>query len=164
MRSVALMATRRPLGLMGLLKRIRGFTMVICSYCEMENDTVLRKCSFCNAPLDIKRPKLNGFVYLELCERPFEVLATFHTYDLLVLLRLVRERRTDCYHQMRTLQKAPEAVSVPSELLRFGEEEYRLYTARMKVIEGILIDRMGYKPKRIDNKLLESLKRKIENN
>lgn len=138
--------------------------MVVCSYCETENDAALRKCLFCNASLDIVRPKLDGFVYLDLCERPFESLVTFHTYDLLVLLRLVREKRTDCYHQMRTLQKAPEAVLVPDELLRFGEEEYRVYTARMKVIEGILIDRMGYKPKRIDDKLLESLKRKIENN
>ena len=33
----------------------------------------------------------------------------------------------------------------------------------MKVKEGIFIDRMGYKPKRVENKLLNSLKAKIEN-
>jgi hypothetical protein len=33
----------------------------------------------------------------------------------------------------------------------------------MKVIEGILIDRMGYKSKRVDDKLLESLRKKVEN-
>jgi len=32
----------------------------------------------------------------------------------------------------------------------------------MKVLEGILIDRMGYKPKRSDDMLLVSLKAKIE--
>lgn len=32
----------------------------------------------------------------------------------------------------------------------------------MKLIEGVLIDRMGYKPKRVDEKLLESLRMRIE--
>lgn len=101
-------------------------------------------------------------MYLELCERPFSVLVSFHTYDLLVLLRLVREKRTSCYHLMRTVQKAPDGVVVPSDIKGLAENEYRLYTSRMKVIEGILVDRMGYKPKRIDNKLLEKFKEKIE--
>ncbi|WP_301161148.1 hypothetical protein [Actinomadura geliboluensis] len=63
---------------------------------------------------------------------------------------------------MRTVQKAPEGVEIDSETLAFSESEYRRYTARMRVIEEILIDRMGYKPKRIDDKLLISLKKKIE--
>ncbi|MFT9601007.1 hypothetical protein [Mesobacillus sp.] len=54
-------------------------------------------------------------------------------------------------------------IEIDSDTLAFGESEYRRYTARMKVIEGILIDRMGYKPKRVDDKLLESLRVKIEN-
>lgn len=39
-------------------------------------------------------------------------------------------------------------------------ESYRRYTACMKVIEGILIDRMGYKPKKVDDKLLEAFEKK----
>ncbi len=76
----------------------------------------------------------------------------------------MREERTKSYNLMRTIQKAPEDVFIDSDTLAFAESEYRLYSARMKVIEGILIDRMGYKPKRIDDKLLESLKMKIESN
>ena len=136
--------------------------MMICSYCGQENSQYAETCSFCEAPLKAKRPKLDGFMYLDLCERPFQILASFHTYDLLVLLRLVREKRTSCYHLMRTVQKAPDGVIILDEVKSFGEREYRLYTARMKVIEGILIDRMGYKPKRVDDKLLISLKEKIE--
>jgi hypothetical protein len=34
----------------------------------------------------------------------------------------------------------------------------------MKVLEGISIVGMGYKPKRVDDKLLASLKAKVENN
>lgn len=135
---------------------------MICSYCGSENKHT-GNCGFCNAPLKKQRPKLREFVYLNQCELPFEQLINFHTYDLLVLLRLVREERSKSYNLMRSVQKAPEEVVVDSDTLAFAESEYRRYTARMKVIEGILIDRMGYKPKRVDDKLLESLRKKVEN-
>lgn len=138
--------------------------MMICSYCQTKNENNVEKCCFCEAPLKIERPKLKDMVFVEQAEQPFHVLVTYHTYDLLVLLRMVREERTKSYDLMRTLQKAPEEVMVDSNTLDFAEQEYRRYTARMKLIEGILIDRMGYKPKRVDNKLLESLRAKIERN
>ncbi|MED4462064.1 hypothetical protein [Metabacillus fastidiosus] len=132
--------------------------MICCSYCETENQENDKNCSFCGAELKRLRPKVREFVYLELCERPFQELELFHTYDLLVLLRLVRAERTKSYDLMRTVQKAPEDVEIDKELLGYSESQYRLYTARMKLIEGILIDRMEYKPKRVDDKLLESLR------
>jgi hypothetical protein len=135
---------------------------MICSYCGSENSVDTEKCGFCDAPLKKQRPKMKEFVYLNQVELPFDQLSIFHTYDLLVLLRLVREERSKSYNLMRTIQKAPEGVLVDAETLAFGESEYRRYTARMKVIEGILIDRMGYKPKRVDDKLLMSLRVKIE--
>lgn len=134
-----------------------------CSYCGSENSVDTENCEFCDAPLKKERPKMREFVYLDQVELRFDQLAVFHTYDLLVLLRLVREERSKSYNLMRTVQKAPEEVVVDSDTLVFAEGEYRRYTARMKVIEGILIDRMGYKPKRVDDKLLESLRVKIEN-
>jgi hypothetical protein len=74
----------------------------------------------------------------------------------------VREERSKCYYLMRGVQKGSELIEIDSETLAFAESEYRRYTGRMRVIEGILIDRMGYKPKRVDDKLLESLRVKIE--
>jgi hypothetical protein len=136
---------------------------MICSYCGSENGQYAEVCGFCDASLNKQRPKMREFIYLEQIELPFDQLSLFHTYDLLILLRLVREERSKSYNLMRTVQKAPEVVLVDPETLTFGESEYRRYTARMKVIEGILIDRMGYKPKRVDDKLLESLRVKIEN-
>lgn len=35
-----------------------------------------------------------------------------------------------------------------------SEDDYKRFTAYMHLIEEILIDRIGYKPKRIDDKLL----------
>jgi hypothetical protein len=136
---------------------------MICSYCQLENKQYAENCGFCDAPLKKQRPKLKDYVYVDQAELPFRELSLFHTYDILILLRLVREERTKCYKLMRTVQKAQNEILVDSDTLAFAEQEYRRYTARMKVLEGILIDRMGYKPKRVDNKLLESLKAKIEN-
>lgn len=135
---------------------------MICSYCGLDNNQYTENCGFCGAPLKKQRPKLKDHVYLDQAESPFRELSLFHTYDLLILLRLVREERTKCYKLMRTVQKAPDSVEIDSDTLAFAEQEYRRYTARMKVIEGILIDRMGYKPKRVDDRLLERLKAKIE--
>lgn len=64
---------------------------------------------------------------------------------------------------MRGVQKGVELIEIDSDTLAFAESEYRRYTARMRVVEGILIDRMGYKPKRVDEKLLVSLQGKIQN-
>lgn len=136
---------------------------MICSYCGSENSKNAENCGFCDAPLKKQRAKIRDFLVLDHAELPFGELSNFHTYDLLVLLRLVREERTKCYNLMRTIQKAPKDVLIDSDTLAFAEQEYRRYTARMRVIEGILIDRMGYKPKRVDDKLLEALRVKIEN-
>lgn len=135
---------------------------MICGYCGSENQQHAEHCEFCVAPLNMKRPKMREYVYLEQCELSFGELSLFHTYDLLILLRLAREERTKSYNLMRSVQKGAELVEIDSEILAFAESDYRGYTARVRVIEGILIDRMGYKPKRIDDKLLESLRRKIE--
>ena len=136
---------------------------MICSYCGSDNSQYEITCGFCMAPLKKQRPKMREFVYLDQAELPFGELSNFHTYDLLVLLRLVREERTKCYHLMRNVQKGSKLIEIDSDTLAFAEQEYRRFTARMKVIEGILIDRMGYKPKRIDDKLLESLRIKVKN-
>lgn len=135
---------------------------MICSYCETENDQHAETCGFCGAPLNKQRPKLKEFVFLDQAKYPFEELSLFHTYDLLILLRLVREERTSTYNLMRIIRKLSKEVEVDSEDITYAEQEYRRYTACMKLIEGILIDRMGYKPKRVDDKLLTSLKMKIE--
>jgi len=133
-----------------------------CSYCEAENSAYAESCDFCKAPLKVDRPSLDRAVVEEDFEKPFPILVTYHTYHLLLLLRRVRDERSRMYKLMRRVQKAPEGVEVDSDTLAFAEQEYRAYTARMRVIEGILIDRMGYKPKRVDDKLLASLQAKIE--
>lgn len=142
---------------------------MICSYCQTENNKTNDNCAFCNAPLTIKRPIQKNFINVDHAEKPFEELIQFHTYDLLVLLRLVRAERSTAYDMMisiqRLIKKAPEGSqgdSSNAEVIKHAETDYRRHTSRMKLLEAILIDRMGYKPKRVDNKLLEALQAKIQ--
>lgn len=136
--------------------------MMKCLYCDSENNSIDQACSVCGAPLYTKRPQLKEYVSLEDSALSFQELQRFHTYDLLILLRLVREERSKSYNLMRTVQKAPEGIEIDKSIIEFGESEYRFYTARMKLIEGLLVDRMGYKPKRVDDKLLTALKHRME--
>src|SRR5699024_5514003 len=88
-------------------------------------------------------------------------------YDLLLLLSHLREQRSTAYKTMQSVRKAPNEVKTSrndyDELNEYGQELYREATARKNIIEQILIDRMGYYPKRIDNKLLNILEQKIIN-
>ena len=92
---------------------------------------------------------------------PQPELARLHTLELCLLVRFLRGERTKAYNQMRIVQKGSQMVQIDKEVLEAGERLYRNATKRMRVIEGILVDRLGYKPKRIDDKLIASLESKI---
>ncbi|MCY8232002.1 hypothetical protein [Priestia endophytica] len=62
---------------------------------------------------------------------------------------------------MRLIKKGAEEAHIDAETVSFSEEQYLYYTKRAKVLEGILVDRMGYKPKTINDKLLLGIDRKI---
>jgi hypothetical protein len=134
---------------------------MICSYCGTENQEN-KSCLFCGAPLDLYRPKRKNFVYLEHCELPFLELKEMHTYDLLFLLRLVRKERSEAFNQMRLIKKGAQEAQMDQQTISFAEEQYLYYTKRARVLEGILIDRMGYKPKTINDRLLISMDQKIK--
>src|SRR5699024_6932254 len=95
-------------------------------------------------------------------------LSKYHTYDLLLLLSYLREQRSTAYKNMQSVRKAPNEVKTSrndyDELNEYGQEYYREVTARKNIIKQILIDRMKNYPKRVDNKLLDALKSKIERN
>jgi len=133
---------------------------MLCPYCQTEQKQE-KICSFCKADLTQDRPKMKQTLSEEEAYQSQPVLTTYHTYDLMVLLQHIRKERSFYYHNMQIVRKAPFEANVPEEINQEGQRIYREHTAQMRVIESILIDRMGYYPKRIDNKLLEALKNKI---
>jgi len=134
-----------------------------CAYCKTENKDSEIRCTFCEADLTISRPKVKRFVDASDAYQPYPVLTSYHTFDLLQLLRLVRRNRTDAYNSLRITLKASNEMEVPEELKNASEDEYKRSTAYMNIIEQILIDRIGYKPQRIDDKLLQAWDKKIKN-
>ena len=139
---------------------------MICSYCKTETQNH-ETCDFCQADLSKKRPKINELLIPDISmnwEQPR--LETLHTYDLLLVLRHIRAERTTYYRIMQVVRKAPEEAKNDNyeENNEYGQQLYRELTARKNIIEQILVDRMGYFPKRIDDKLLNALYEKIERN
>lgn len=132
-----------------------------CSYCKTKNKESEIRCTFCEADLAFSRPKIKRFVELSDAYKPYPILNGYHTFDLLQLLRLVRRSRTDAYNSLRITLKASNEMEVPEEFKNASEDEYKRSTAYMNIIEQILVDRIGYKPQRIDDKLLEAWEKRL---
>src|SRR5699024_6998228 len=130
-----------------------------CTYCKVKQENK-KICSFCEADLTQERPKKKQTLSQEEAYQTQPELSKYHTYDLLLLLSYLREQRSTAYKTMQSVRKAPNEVKTSrndyDELNEYGQEFYREATARKNIIEQILIDRMGYYPKRVDNKELEN--------
>jgi len=126
---------------------------VQCTYCKTENDSSEIRCTFCKAELTKPRPKIKPFISFD-GFKTYTELNTYHTYDLLKLLKEVRKHRSDAFNLLRMALKFSNDIEVPTDLKNATEDDYKRFTTYMHLIEEILIDRIGYKPKRIDDKLL----------
>lgn len=124
-----------------------------CSYCKTENENNEIRCTFCEADLTKQRPVLKPFISFD-SFKTYKELSDFHTYDLLKLLKEVRKQRSESFNLLRMALKLSNNIEVPPDFKNLTEDDYRHFTAYMNLIEEILIDRIGYKPKRIDDKLL----------
>src|SRR5699024_1378625 len=138
-----------------------------CTYCKVKQENK-KICSFCEAELTQERPKKKQTLSQEEAYQTQPELSKYHTYDLLLLLSYLREQRSTAYKTMQSVRTAPTEVKTSrndyAELNECGEDIYREANARKNIIEAILNGRMGYSPKRVDNKLLDALESKIERN
>src|SRR5699024_318680 len=138
-----------------------------CTYCKVKQENK-KICSFCEADLIQENHKKKQTLSQEEAYKTQPEFSKYPTYDLLLLsIYLIRQRSTS-YNTMHNARKAPNEVKTThndyDELNEYGQEFDREATARKNIIEQILIDRMGYYPKRVDNKLLDALESKIERN
>lgn len=157
--------------------------MNTCPYCATELDVLKGEykgnavCSFCgnimfgstpwgNYSQDghrINQRKMKEAIFIKDAEKPLYELVTYHTYDLLVCLRLVRLERSETYDALKTFNKASDQLS-SEEMLQFKEvtaetgEQYEYWTRKAWQLENILMDRMGYFPERIDDQMLARVK------
>src|SRR5699024_2971371 len=138
-----------------------------CTYCKVKQENK-KICSFCEADLTQERPNKKQTLSQEEAYQTQPELSKYHTYDLFLLLSYLTEQRSTASKIMQSVRNTPNEEKTSDndddELNEYGQEFYREATARKNIIEQILIDRMGYYPKRVDNKLLDALESKIKRN
>lgn len=129
---------------------------MICRYCKTENEEQKIRCTFCGADLTApNRPTVREFVDVtDVITTDLNEKMTYHTYDLLEMLKIARTERSEAYNMLRIVLKSSNEVEVDEDLKNSVEDQYRTFTAHVNVIQEILVDRIGYYPKRVDDKLL----------
>lgn len=127
---------------------------MICRYCKTENAENQTRCTFCEADLLSARPVIREVDITDVLKTSQEK-RQYHTFNLLEMLQIARKERSDAYNILRIVLKSENEVEVDKDLKNSVEEQYRLFTAHVNMIQELLIDRLGYYPKRIDEKLLE---------
>lgn len=125
-----------------------------CQYCKSENTENQKRCTFCGADLLSARPTIREIDVTDVL-KPLQEKRTYHTFNLLEMLQIARKERSDAYNMLRIVLKSENEVEVDKDLKNSVEEQYRLFTAHVHMIQELLIDRIGYYPKRVDNKLLD---------
>lgn len=138
---------------------------MICTYCKTEQEQT-KVCSFCSADQTKYRPQRKQYLSENESKQSQPTLSKYHSYDLLLFLKHIRAERTEMYHTMQLVRKAPEEAKNNTENYESIKEDginmYRELTAQKNVIEQIFIDRFGYYPKRIDDGLLKEFEAKIK--
>lgn len=127
--------------------------IVKCQYCKTENAEPQTRCTFCGADLLSARPVIREIDITDVL-KPLQEKMMYHTFNLLEMLQIARKERSDAYNMLRIVLKSENEVEVDKDLKNSVEEQYRLFTAHVHMIQELLIDRIGYYPKRVDEKLL----------
>jgi hypothetical protein len=152
--------------------------MKCCPYCasELRNDSnrVMYEpfyiCDFCQLedvePVEQgkRRSQYTRKQFVELSDADLSTphLMEFHTFDLLMLLKLLREERRAHFNYIRTFKMAGNETEDFRDIERETGDEYERITRKVWVVENILIDRIGYIPQRVSNELLGTVLDRIE--
>lgn len=127
-----------------------------CNFCGgslVDEDTGYPQlCTIKGERFEFRKIKYN--VFIEHVEQPVSVLKTYHTFDLYLLLKEVRSMRSDSYYGLRLFNKASEVDDEYKDLAKNQGKDYEYWTRRKFVIENILLERQGYFPEKITDKVL----------
>jgi hypothetical protein len=145
--------------------------MKTCPYCAsviqqpmFEEDKCF--CGYCNAYVHCsengkrksryeRRVIGHEFMYMDLPE-----LMELHTHDLLIALKIAREERRSYFGNMSTVKKAAaQSQDFKAQASEAGNE-YEKVTRKVFQIENILLERIGYIPQTVSEKLLLNVLKK----
>ncbi|WP_353054178.1 hypothetical protein [Bacillus thuringiensis] len=152
-----------------------------CPYCATpiqvdKNGVVQEICEFCGGHMREQQTgvlqlcqngerfefrKLQQHIFLERVHQSVEALKQYHTYDLYVLLKEVREARSQTYYGLQLLNKVSKTESTLQATADETGGEYEYYTRKAWVIENILLERQGFFPEKITARVLEYMGEQI---
>lgn len=136
-----------------------------CPYCGNEVEAPMMKgdkcyCNFCESFVVCAEGGKRKSRYqirhigIECMYMNLADLLELHTYDLLLSLRTAREERRSYYGNMSTIKKAAAQSEKFKEPAIDAGSEYERITGKTRQIENILLERMGYIPTQVTERLL----------
>lgn len=140
-----------------------------CPYCgvELKSENGAYYCCFCEMSITTEDAQENGQrkqipfllsnVTISDAEENTIQLMQRSTNDLIVMLRLVRQKRANFYNYLRVLNKANEEKRDFQEHAAISGKDYEYWTRKAWVLENILRDRTGVFPEKITDDYLLSL-------
>lgn len=154
----------------------------VCPFCASElkvnNRGLAPKCDFCGADLRDKQRgclrlvseegerftfhKMKPNVFEEHAKQSVEVLKTYHTFDLYIVLKEVRDARQLAYNAFQIFKEAAKDAPEFRESAAEQQAELNEWTKRMYVIENILLERQGFFPAKVTDKVLQYMWEQIK--
>lgn len=135
--------------------------MVVCPHCQSKLQKLngFLHCMFCEIdvePTGQSTQKMKGAVDRVDAEKTTKFLKFYHTYDLLLLLRLCREERREAYDLMQIIKKGRMGLGKEfDQAFRDSFGFYDYWTKKVRVIESLVKERIGGIPKAVTNNLLD---------
>ena len=142
-----------------------------------ENGVTQETCTFCGALIRDEKSgilqvsqneeryefkKMQQHIFLEHIDQPVNDLKQYHTFDLYLLLKEVREVRSQTFTVLRILNKALDDDAQFKDTADEVGNDYEYYTRKAWVIENILLERQGFFPEKITDRVLQYMWEQIE--
>ncbi|EJP82335.1 MULTISPECIES: hypothetical protein [Bacillus cereus group] len=163
--------------------KTKGSVVIVnCPYCatpiQVDNNGVVQEiCEFCGGHMREQQTgmlqicqngerfeftKMQQNIFLEHINQSVGELKQYHTYDLYLLLKEVREARSQTYYGLQLLNKASKTEGKLQVTANETGGEYEYYTRKAWVIENILLERQGFFPEKITARVLQYMEEQIK--
>ncbi|MGH0883287.1 hypothetical protein [Bacillus paranthracis] len=161
----------------------KGSVVIVnCPYCATsiqvdKNGVVQEICEFCGGHMREQQTgmlqicqngerfeftKMQQHIFLEHINQNVGELKQYHTYDLYLLLKEVRDARSQTYYGLQLLNKASKTEKKLQVTANETGGEYEYYTRKAWVIENILLERQGFFPEKITARVLQYMEEQIQ--
>lgn len=146
--------------------------MLTCPYCATEVQKISKGfyCSFCQmtgmTPTQNgerrSRYKMKDMITTDDLKKTTPELMTYHTFDLKLILKMLREQKRDFFTHITTFKRAGNETDEFREIEKETGDEYEKIKRKTWAVENILMDRVGYIPIKVSQDLLMSDLERIE--